>query len=63
MPVSPLRQQMLDALQLRGYSPKTVKSYIHSVHFLSRHYQRSPDQISPAEVQAWLAWFYAHPSF
>ena len=56
MKVSPLRQRMLDVLQMRGSSPSTVKTYIHAVEYLSRHYRRSPDQISPAEIQKWLLW-------
>lgn len=54
MKISPLRQRMLDAMQMRGYSPRTHDSYIHAVRDLSRHYQRSPDTISADEVQQWL---------
>lgn len=51
---TPLRQRMLDALQMRGYSPRTLKSYTFAVYDLCRHYRRSPEQISAEEVQQWL---------
>ncbi|HPE60853.1 MAG: site-specific integrase [Thiothrix sp.] len=56
MKVSPLRQRMLDVLQLNGFSPRTVGSYIHAVEYLTRYYRRSPDSITPDEVQHWLLW-------
>ena len=56
MKVSPLRQRMLDTLVLRGCSASTIKSYVHAVESLSRYYFRSPELISPEEIQAWLLW-------
>lgn len=56
MKVSPLRQRMLDVLQLRGCASSTADTYTRAVGHLSRYYQRSPDQISPDEVQQWLLW-------
>jgi len=52
--VSPLRQRMLDILQLRGYSASTVKACIYSVESLSQHYHRSPENITPEAVERWL---------
>lgn len=54
MKVSPLRQQMLDAMQLRGFSPRTMESYLYAVERLARYYHRSPDSISPQQVQDWF---------
>lgn len=56
MKVSPLRQRMLDAMQMRGYSSRTHESYIQAVLDLSRYYHRSPAAISADEVQQWLLW-------
>ncbi len=53
-PITPLRQRMLDALQLRGMSERTQESYIEAVARLARHYHRSPDLLSADEVQAYL---------
>ena len=56
MKVSPLRQRMLDAMQMRGYSPRPHDSYVQAVLDLSHYYHRSPDKISADEVQQWLLW-------
>jgi site-specific recombinase XerD len=52
--ISPLRQRMLDALQLRGMSERTQQSYVEAVARLARHYHRSPEQLSAEDVQAYL---------
>ena len=52
--MSPLRQQMIDAMLVRGFSPQTHKSYLAAVTDLSRHYQRSPDKVSLEEIQAYI---------
>lgn len=54
MPITPLRQRMSDAMQLRGFAPKTMQSYLYAVERLSRHYDCSPDKISPDQIQAWF---------
>lgn len=54
MAISPLRQQMLDAMQLRGFSPRTIESYLYAVERLTRYYRCSPETISPQQVQDWF---------
>lgn len=49
-----LRQRMIDAMTIRGFSPRTHTSYIRAVRSLAKHYRRSPDELSVAEVQAYL---------
>jgi hypothetical protein len=49
--ISPLRQRMLDALQLRGMAPRTQETYVDAVSSLARHYRRSPELLSAEEVQ------------
>ena len=56
MKVSPLRQRMLDTLVLRGCPPSTIKAYTYAVEYLCQYYHRSPQQISPEDIQAWLLW-------
>ncbi len=46
-----LRQRMLDAMALRGLSPRTVEAYIGAMVGLTRHYRRSPDVLEVAEIQ------------
>ena len=52
--MTPLRQRMLDALQVRGMAQRTQEAYIDAVARLARHYRRSPDVLSAEEVQQYL---------
>lgn len=49
-----LRKKMIEAMQLRGFSPRTHSSYLYAVQALARYYQRSPDQLNVADVQTFL---------
>jgi site-specific recombinase XerD len=50
-----LRRRMIQAMTIRGFSPRTHESYIGAVRGLAKHYRRSPDELSVDEVQAYLA--------
>ena len=50
----PLREAMLDQMQLRGHSPRTQQSYLYAVSVLSRHYRRSLDRLSQDDLQNWI---------
>lgn len=52
--MTPLRQQMIDAMQLRGFSIRTHQSYLSAVTHLARYYHRSPDQLGIDEIQAFF---------
>jgi integrase/recombinase XerD len=52
--MTPLRQRMLDALQVRGMAVRTQQAYIDAVARMARHYRRAPDELSADEVQAYL---------
>jgi integrase/recombinase XerD len=52
--MSPLRQRMLEDMQLRRFSPHTVEAYLRAVTQLAQFYQRSPDRITKEEVRAFL---------
>jgi len=52
--MSPLRQRLLDDMQLRRFSPHTQEAYLRAVVQLAQFYQRSPDRISQEEVRAFL---------
>jgi len=45
---------MDDAMVLRGFALRTRESYLAAVAALAKHYWRSPDLLTPEEVQAWL---------
>ena len=49
-----LRQMMLQHMQLRNYSKRTIDTYLHCLTALSRFYNKPPDQISPQEVSDFL---------
>ena len=49
-----LRQKMIDAMQVRGMSPRTHRSYLSAVRDLAKYYRRSPDQLSGEELQAFF---------
>ncbi len=49
--MTPLRQRMLDALQVRGLADRTTESYIEAVTRLARHFKRSPDGLIAEQVQ------------
>jgi integrase/recombinase XerD len=49
-----LRRRMIDAMTVRGFSPRTHESYIAAVRGLAKHYRRSPDELSVQEVEAYL---------
>ena len=49
-----LRQQMDDDMLARGRADRTRESYLEAVTGLARFYRRSPDQITDAEIQAYM---------
>ena len=52
--MTPLRQRMLDAMTVRGLAERTQECYAEAVSRMARHYHRSPDLLSPAEVEAYF---------
>ncbi len=46
-----LRRRMMEDLQLAGYSPKTLESYIITVQVLAKYYNRSPDLLTEDEIR------------
>jgi len=52
--MTPLRQAMIVALQMHGFSPRTRKSYLSAVRDLARYTHRSPDTLSNEDVAAYV---------
>jgi integrase/recombinase XerD len=49
--VTTLRQRMLEDLQIRHYSPTTIRLYLHSVAEFARHFRKPPDQLGPEHIR------------
>lgn len=54
--MTPLRQQMIDAMQVRGFSPRTHESYLFAVSALANHYHRSPEHIGIDELKDYFVY-------
>lgn len=48
-----LREQMSDAMILRGFAARTQESYLAAVRALAKHYHRSPDLLTAEEIEAY----------
>jgi len=49
-----LREKMIKAMELRNLAPNTQRYYLSAVTGLSRHYHRSPDQITKEMIEDYL---------
>jgi site-specific recombinase XerD len=51
LPMTPLRQRMLEDMQLRNYSPLTMHCYLRCVADFARHFGASPAHLGPEQVR------------
>ena len=49
--MTPLREKMIEEMQLRRFSSNTQESYVRSVSGLASHYHKSPDQINSSQLK------------
>jgi len=52
--MTPLRQQMIEDMQIRGLSKSTQVAYVRSVRQLAEHFDKSPAQITDQELRQYL---------
>lgn len=52
--MTPLRERMIQDMQLHGYAPGTQEHYVSAVRQLAEHYWRSPDQLSEEELRQYF---------
>src|SRR5262249_4495979 len=52
-PLSPLRQRMLEDMQIRNYSPHTIAGYLRSVAQFAQHFHTSPDRLGPEHIRTY----------
>ena len=51
--MTPLRQRMLEDMQVRNLSANTQRAYIENVARFARHCGRSPAELGPEEIRAY----------
>jgi len=52
--MTPLRKRMIDEMQLRNFSPKTIQLYVENVSRFARYFHKSPDKLGPEDVRRYL---------
>ncbi|MCX6053809.1 MAG: site-specific integrase [Chloroflexi bacterium] len=52
--IAPLRQKLIEDLQLHGLSIKTQGMYVATVRKLAEYYRKSPDKINEDELRAYF---------
>jgi integrase/recombinase XerD len=52
--MTPLRQQMIDQMTVRGMAETTKRAYLQAVTGIAKYYRRPPDQLNEREVQQYL---------
>jgi site-specific recombinase XerD len=48
--MSPLRQRLIEDLQVRNYSPRTIEAYVGQVAKFAQHFDRSPEELGPEQI-------------
>jgi integrase/recombinase XerD len=51
--MTPLRQRMIEDMQIRNLAPRTQACYVEQVSRFARHFRKSPELLGPAEIRAW----------
>src|SRR5262245_50724594 len=54
MVINPLRQRMLEDMQLRGLASRIQESYLHAVQQVAQHYAISPDQLTEQQLRQYF---------
>lgn len=52
--MTPLRQQVINYMTLRGFTESTCKAYLYQLTELAKYFHRSPDALSDSELQEYL---------
>jgi integrase/recombinase XerD len=51
-----LRRKMLEELQRRNYSERTIRYYVQAVALFAKHFGKRPDQLGPDELRTYQAY-------
>jgi site-specific recombinase XerD len=52
--MTPLRQRMIEDMQLRAFSPRTQQAYLAAVRQLAQHFHKSPDLITDDDLRTYF---------
>ena len=52
--MTPLRQRMIEDMQLRGLSPATQRAYLQAVQSFAQHFGISPDQVTEEQLRQYF---------
>ena len=52
--MTPLRQRMIEDMQLKGFSASTQEGYLNAVRQLAGYYRRSPDELSEEDLRQYF---------
>src|ERR671936_974294 len=52
-PLSPLRQRMLEDMQIRNYSPHTIDGYLRYVGQFAKHFHTLPDRLDAEHIRTY----------
>jgi len=51
--MTPLRQRMIEDMQVRNLSPHTQARYVQQVSLFARHFKKSPEVLGPEEIRSY----------
>ena len=52
--MTPLRQRMIEDMQLRGLARSTQQRYLQAIGLLARHYHTPPDQLTEDDLRQYF---------
>lgn len=52
--MTPLREQFIQSLRLKGFSERTIENYVHAVAAVTRHYRVSPLRLTREQIRSYL---------
>jgi len=52
----PLRQRMIEDMQLRGFSARTQECYVTAVRQLAEHFHQNPGQLTEEDLRQYCRW-------
>lgn len=58
--MTPLRQRMIENLQLRGRAENTQKAYVQQIKNFAEHFDCSPEHLGPEEIRAYQLYLLQH---